>query len=197
VDDEDFTRYNSVLETTRTKLAQVMEAETAEGRARIEQAQAAQRAAASGKTFIASLEEQTAAIGKTRAEILELKAAQLGVTQQAAPMIAKLKEQENVWRNGAISGGQYRNAMRYLPMQMTDMATSLASGMPVYLVAIQQGGQLRDTFGGVGNALKAILSLVTPAKLALGGMIGVAGLLACWSLPGIKVHKRYPNITNS
>ncbi|WP_449568575.1 phage tail tape measure protein [Lelliottia nimipressuralis] len=181
VDDEDFTRYNSVLETTRTKLAQVMEAETAEGRARIEQAQAAQRAAAAGKTFITSLEEQTAAIGKTRAEILELKAAQLGVTQQAAPMIAKLKEQENVWRNGAISAGQYRNAMRYLPMQMTDIATSLASGMPVYLVAIQQGGQLRDTFGGVGNALKAILSLVTPAKLALGGMIGVAGLLvAAW-----------------
>lgn len=177
VDDEDFTRYNSVLETTRAKLAQVMEAETAEGRARIEQAQAAQRAAASGKTFIASLEEQTAAIGKTRAEILELKAAQLGVTQQAAPMIAKLKEQENVWKNGAISAGQYRNAMRYLPMQMTDIVTSLASGMPVYMVAIQQGGQLRDTFGGVGNALKAMLSLVTPAKLALGGMIGVAGLL--------------------
>ncbi|WP_317179138.1 phage tail tape measure protein [Lelliottia amnigena] len=181
VDDEDFTRYNSVLETTRAKLAQVMEAETAEGRARIEQAQAAQRAAASGKTFIASLEDQTAAIGKTRAEILELKAAQLGVTQQAAPMIAKLKEQENVWKNGAISAGQYRNAMRYLPMQMTDIVTSLASGMPIYMVAIQQGGQLRDTFGGVGNALKAILSLVTPAKLALGGMIGVAGLLvAAW-----------------
>lgn len=181
VDDEDFTRYNSVLETTRAKLAQVMEAETAEGRARIEQAQAAQRAAASGKTFIASLEDQTAAIGKTRAEILELKAAQLGVTQQAAPMIAKLKEQEKVWKNGAISAGQYRNAMRYLPMQMTDIVTSLASGMPVYMVAIQQGGQLRDTFGGVGNALKAMLSLVTPAKLALGGMIGVAGLLiAAW-----------------
>ncbi|MDZ5682857.1 hypothetical protein [Enterobacter hormaechei] len=33
VGDEDFTRYNSVLETTRAKLAQVMESETAEGRA--------------------------------------------------------------------------------------------------------------------------------------------------------------------
>src|SRR5690606_28503089 len=69
---EDFTRYNSVLETTRAKLAQVMESETAEGRARIEQAQAAQRAAAAGKTFIDSLEEQVTAIGKTRAELLEL-----------------------------------------------------------------------------------------------------------------------------
>lgn len=178
VDDEDFTRYNSVLETTRTKLAQVMESETAEGRARLEQAQAAQRAAASAKTFISSLEEQTAAIGKTRAELLELKAAQLGVSDQAAPMIAKLKEQENAWKMGSISAGQYRNAMRYLPMQMTDIVTSLASGMPVYMVAIQQGGQLRDSFGGVGNAMKAMLSMVTPARVAIGGLAGAVLLAA-------------------
>ena len=172
VGDEDFTRYNSVLETTRAKLAQVMESETAEGRARIEQAQAAQRAVAAGKTFIDSLEEQVTAIGKTRAELLELKAAQLGVSDRAAPMIAKLKEQEEAWKSGAINAGQYRNAMRYLPMQITDIVTSLASGMPVYMVAIQQGGQLRDSFGGVGNALKAMLSIVTPARMAIGGLAG-------------------------
>lgn len=176
--DEDFTRYNSVLETTRAKLAQVMESETAEGRARIEQTQAAQRAAAAGKTFIDSLEEQVTAIGKTRAELLELKAAQLGVSDRAAPMIARLKEQEEAWKSGAISAGQYRNAMRYLPMQMTDIVTSLASGMPVYMVAIQQGGQLRDSFGGVGNALKAMLSMVTPARVAIGGLAGAVLIAA-------------------
>ncbi|MGS3629560.1 phage tail length tape measure family protein [Enterobacter hormaechei] len=178
VGDEDFTRYNSVLETTRAKLAQVMESETAEGRAGVEQAQAAQRAAAAGKTFIDSLEEQVTAIGKTRAELLELKAAQLGVSDRAAPMIAKLKEQEEAWKSGAISAGQYRNAMRYLPMQMTDIVTSLASGMPVYMVAIQQGGQLRDSFGGVGNALKAMLSMVTPARVAIGGLAGAVLIAA-------------------
>ncbi|MGQ5713284.1 phage tail tape measure protein [Enterobacter cloacae] len=178
VGDEDFTRYNSVLETTRAKLAQVMESETAEGRARIEQTQAAQRAAAAGKTFIDSLEEQVTAIGKTRAELLELKAAQLGVSDRAAPMIAKLKEQEEAWKSGAISAGQYRNAMRYLPMQITDIVTSLASGMPVYMVAIQQGGQLRDSFGGVGNALKAMLSMVTPARVAIGGLAGAVLIAA-------------------
>ncbi|OAZ95579.1 phage tail tape measure protein [Enterobacter asburiae] len=178
VGDEDFTRYNSVLETTRAKLAQVMESETAEGRARIEQTQAAQRAAAAGKTFIDSLEEQVTAIGKTRAELLELKAAQLGVSDRAAPMIARLKEQEEAWKSGAISAGQYRNAIRYLPMQMTDIVTSLASGMPVYMVAIQQGGQLRDSFGGVGNALKAMLSMVTPARVAIGGLAGAVLIAA-------------------
>ncbi|HDV8498297.1 TPA: phage tail tape measure protein [Enterobacter bugandensis] len=178
VGDEDFTRYNSVLETTRAKLAQVMESETAEGRARIEQAQAAQRAASAGKTFIDSLEEQVTAIGKTRAELLELKAAQLGVSDRAAPLIARLKEQEEAWKSGAISAGQYRNAMRYLPLQMTDIVTSLASGMPVYMVAIQQGGQLRDSFGGVGNALKAMLSMVTPARVAIGGLAGAVLIAA-------------------
>lgn len=93
-------------------------------------------------------------------------------------MIAKLKEQEEAWKSGAISAGQYRNAMRYLPMQMTDIVTSLASGMPVYMVAIQQGGQLRDSFGGVGNALKAMLSMVTPARVAIGGLAGAVLIAA-------------------
>ncbi|MDZ5682856.1 phage tail tape measure protein [Enterobacter hormaechei] len=100
------------------------------------------------------------------------------MSDRAAPMIARLKEQEESWKSGAISAGQYRNAMRYLPMQMTDIVTSLASGMPVYMVAIQQGGQLRDSFGGVGNALKAMLSMVTPARVAIGGLAGAVLIAA-------------------
>lgn len=50
--------------------------------------------------------------------------------------------------------------------------------MPVYMVAIQQGGQLRDSFGGVGNALKAMLSMVTPARVAIGGLAGAVLLAA-------------------
>lgn len=168
VGDEDYSRYNSVLETTRAKLAQVMESETAEGRARIEQAQATQRAAAAGKSFIASLEEQALAIGKTRTEMLELKAAQLGVSQQAAPMLAKLKEQEKAWQNGATSAGQYRNAMRMLPAQLTDIATQLAGGQSPFLILLQQGGQIKDSFGGVGNTLKVFLSFLNPINTTIG-----------------------------
>src|SRR5690606_25958809 len=47
---------------------------------------------------------------------------------------------------GAISAGQYSMAMRQLPMQITDVVTGLISGQPAYMVAIQQGGQLRDSF---------------------------------------------------
>lgn len=46
------------------------------------------------------------------------------------------------------------------------------------MVAIQQGGQLRDSFGGVGNALKAMLSMVTPARVAIGGLAGAVLIAA-------------------
>ncbi|EBR1860217.1 phage tail tape measure protein [Salmonella enterica] len=124
------------------------------------------------QAYIQRLKEQVDAIGKTRTELLEMKAAELGVSQQASPLITKLREQEDAWKKGEISAGQYRNAMRQLPMQITDVVTSLASGMPVYMVAIQQGGQIRDSFGGVGNALKAVTSLITPARLAVGALAG-------------------------
>jgi lambda family phage tail tape measure protein len=174
---EQYERYNEILETTRTKLLETQEAETAEGRARLEQARAAQRAAATAQTFVASLEEQVNAIGKTRTELLELKAAQLGVSQQTAPLIARLREQDEAWKRGGISAGQYQQAMRMLPMQITDVVTSLASGMPIWMVAIQQGGQIKDSFGGISNALKGVMSAITPTKLAMGGLVGVASLL--------------------
>lgn len=59
---------------------------------------------------------------------------------------------------GSISAGQYAQAMKYLPMQMTDVVTSLASGMPLWMVAIQQGGQIADSFGGLGNIFEIIAS---------------------------------------
>ncbi|WP_236907958.1 phage tail length tape measure family protein, partial [Cronobacter sakazakii] len=188
---EQYERYSEILETTRTKLLETQEAETAEGRARLEQARAAQRTAATAQAFVASLEEQVNAIGKTRTELLELKAAQLGVSQQTAPLIARLREQDEAWKKGVISAGQYQQAMRMLPMQITDVVTSLASGMPVWMVAIQQGGQIKDSFGGVGNALKAVMSLLSPARLAFGGLIGVAGLLVTAWYQGSKEAEEF------
>ncbi|EOC0146992.1 phage tail tape measure protein [Cronobacter sakazakii] len=188
---EQYERYSEILETTRTKLLETQEAETAEGRARLEQARAAQRTAATAQAFVASLEEQVNAIGKTRTELLELKAAQLGVSQQTAPLIARLRDQDEAWKKGVISAGQYQQAMRMLPMQITDVVTSLASGMPVWMVAIQQGGQIKDSFGGVGNALKAVMSLLSPARLAFGGLIGVAGLLVTAWYQGSKEAEEF------
>jgi phage-related minor tail protein len=55
-----------------------------------------------------------------------------------------------------------------LTYQTTDFFTQIASGQSPFIAAIQQGGQLKDTMGGVGNMFRAIGSLFTPFSVGLG-----------------------------
>ncbi|MGN8276767.1 phage tail tape measure protein [Pseudomonas sp. SMN5] len=61
-------------------------------------------------------------------------------------------------------------ALRGVPAQFTDIAVSLQGGQAPLTVLLQQGGQLRDMFGGIGPAAKAlggyVLGLVNPFTLA-------------------------------
>ena len=72
-------------------------------------------------------------------------------------------------------------SMRGLPAQFTDIAVSLQGGQKPLTVMLQQGGQLKDMFGGVGAAAKAmggyILSLLTPLNMILASIAGL-GFLA-------------------
>lgn len=105
---------------------------------------------------------------------------------------AKLKENrvrlagsEETMRAAGITAGQYKQAMAQLPMQITDITTSLASGMPVWMVAIQQGGQIKDSFGGIGNAGRALLSTLNPLTLAIGGaVVATTALLVAYQQGG-------------
>ncbi|MCF5138206.1 phage tail length tape measure family protein [Pseudomonas lactis] len=57
-------------------------------------------------------------------------------------------------------------ALRGVPAQFTDIAVSLQGGQAPLTVFLQQGGQLKDMFGGVGPAAKAlggyIVGLINP-----------------------------------
>lgn len=188
---DQFHDYNNILEQMRDKLQKMHMSLTVEGQALLAQEAATNKAKQAADEFLQSLKNQTDVLGKTKTEILELKAAQMGVSQQAAPMIAKLKEQEKAFMNGSITIGQYRNAMRQLPAQMTDIVTSLASGMPVWMVMIQQGGQIKDSFGGIGNSLKALASFFTPAKIAMIGTIGALTAVAVAAYKGSTEFSEY------
>lgn len=68
-------------------------------------------------------------------------------------------------------------ALRGVPAQFTDIVVSLQGGQAPLTVLLQQGGQLKDMFGGVGPAIKAlggyVLGLVNPftvAAAAVGGL---------------------------
>lgn len=77
-----------------------------------------------------------------------------------------------------LSSRQLANSMRMVPAQMTDIVVSLASGQTPLTVLLQQGGQLKDMFGGIGPAAKAlgsyVLGLVNPFTVAAAA----AGALA-------------------
>lgn len=65
-------------------------------------------------------------------------------------------------------------AMRGLPAQFTDIIVSLQGGQRPMTVLMQQGGQLKDMFGGLGPAARAmgsyIAGLVNPFTLAAGAV---------------------------
>ncbi|NNJ16349.1 phage tail tape measure protein [Pseudomonas putida CSV86] len=69
-------------------------------------------------------------------------------------------------------------ALRGVPAQFTDIVVSLQGGQAPLTVLLQQGGQLKDMFGGVGPAVKAlggyIMSLVNPFTVAAAA-VGVLG----------------------
>ncbi len=69
------------------------------------------------------------------------------------------------------------NAARLAP-QLTDIGVGLATGQNPITVALQQGGQLRDIYGSAGGALRALLGVLTPMRVIVGGVAAGFGLLA-------------------
>ncbi|WJD77947.1 phage tail length tape measure family protein [Klebsiella michiganensis] len=78
-----------------------------------------------------------------------------------------------------MSAKQTAWAMRMIPAQMTDIVVGLSTGQSPFMVLMQQGGQLKDMFGGIGPAIKGVggyvAGLTNPFTLAAAA-IGVLGL---------------------
>lgn len=125
-----------------------------------------------------SIARQATVVTEGKAKWLELRAAQAGISEQATPYIAKLKSIEKSTSDLGISQGQLTAAMRNVPAQFTDIITSLQGGQKPLTVLLQQGGQLKDMFGGAGNAAKAlggyVLGLVNPFTVAAAAIGGIA-----------------------
>jgi phage-related minor tail protein len=68
-----------------------------------------------------------------------------------------------------------------VPAQITDIVSGLATGQRPLSVLLQQGGQLKDMFGGIVPAAKALgsslFALINPATLLAGAAVA---LFAAW-----------------
>ncbi|MFK3725590.1 phage tail tape measure protein [Pseudomonas monteilii] len=83
-----------------------------------------------------------------------------------------------------VSAKQTAAAMRMLPAQFSDVVVSLQAGQSPLTVLLQQGAQVKDSFGGAGAAARAmggyVAGLVTPVNAAAAavGVLAVAAYQA-------------------
>lgn len=130
--------------------------------------------------------------GRGTSAYYELLARQRGAdVAKISEITQALKRQESQLKLNNISVGQYNNAMRMVPAQFTDIFTQLAGGQNPFLVALQQGGQLRDSFGGFGNMFRGLAASINPATVAVGALAGGVVALGKAYYDGAEESKRF------
>lgn len=176
LDTETFQAYNKILDDTRLKLTDTGEA-AARAQAELAATQAAEKQSAALKNLLGSIDPTVRAFNSLDEQYAQLVAhfeagringAQfehfntiLNQTRERLSGVADvlpeaLSRQEAAARRAGISVGQYSAALRTLPAQFTDIATQLAGGQSPFLILLQQGGQIKDSFGGLGPMLQAL-----------------------------------------
>ncbi|WP_312993963.1 phage tail tape measure protein [Achromobacter animicus] len=138
--------------------------------------------AAAERRRVDALVNQANTIGMTRKEQILYNAALRGVptsildelkTKLSATGAAAAGATKQMNQYG-VSAAQQAAALRGVPAQLTDIVVSLQGGQQPLTVLLQQGGQLKDMFGGIVPAARAlgstILGLVTPWTIAAGAV---------------------------
>lgn len=156
---------------------------------------ASKRVDRSTKGLIQSIQRTTATLeagGRANVKYFETLATQRGVdvgtlrpyldqldqvsAKQAAASVELAKGTTQFNKYG-ISAKQNAAALRQVPAQLTDIIVGLQGGQAPLTVLLQQGGQLRDVFGGVVPAVRAlggaVLNLVNPYTVAAGAVVGL------------------------
>ena len=130
--------------------------------------------------------------GRGTAAYYETLARQRGADVAKIREVTKsLKQQENQLKLNNITVGQYNSAMRMVPAQFTDIVTQLAGGQNPFMVALQQGGQLRDSFGGFGNMFKGLAASINPATVAIAGLVAGLGAVGKAYYDGSEESQRF------
>ncbi|MEB7993442.1 phage tail length tape measure family protein [Raoultella ornithinolytica] len=174
--------YSKKLQETRREVTGTVQAEREAAKAHDEQVAALRRLEAQidpvGEAFRRLNEQQRQLDGAKATGMLSPMAYDRLNSKLAESRDALEKTQAQLGKTGQ-SAAQTANAMRMIPAQMTDIVVGLSTGQSPFMVLMQQGGQLKDMFGGIGPAIKGVGSYVTglisPFTLAAAA-VGILGL---------------------
>lgn len=147
------------------------------------------RAAATEAEKLAAAQERAAqraeAAQARQARAAEREAQRAARAQQQAAAQAERIAQREARRQAAAQQREAQSAarqatqqQRQLAPQLTDIGVGLATGQSPFLLLLQQGGQLKDLFGGIVPAAKAVggavLGLINPVTVLGGAIAAVA-----------------------
>lgn len=168
-----FDAYSKKLQDTRREVTGAAQAEREAAKAHDEQVAALRRLEAQidpvGEAFRRLNEQQRQLDSAKTSGMLSPLAYDRLNSKLSESRDALEKTQTQLGRTGQ-SAAQTANAMRMIPAQMTDIVVGLSTGQSPFMVLMQQGGQLKDMFGGIGPAIKGVgtyvMGLVNPYSVA-------------------------------
>lgn len=144
---------------------------------KIEGVEGIDRAAASLDGLAAAgvkAEKSTQGVGRGSASAKPSVDSLAASAEKAAQAEARLAAQAE---RAGMSVNAMKAALRGVPAQFTDIAVSLQGGMSPLTVFLQQGGQLKDMFGGAGNAARAlggyVSGLINPFTVTAAAIAGI------------------------
>ena len=130
--------------------------------------------------------------GKANREYYEELARQRGIDiARLNPLLSQLDRHNTQTNRATQSVKQFNNALRQTPAQITDIVTQLAGGQSPFLIMMQQGGQLRDMYGGFGGMLKGLTTVISPMRLAVAGLGGGIAALGYAMYQGAEESQRF------
>lgn len=166
-------QYNAALDAQAAQLAKVRAAQPGSQENISKQYDQALSAVLPYRTELQNLANQERVLQQAKASGKVQTAAQIADYDAATAAIQRQrKEYEKriaAGNNAGITFKQEQQALRGLPAQFTDIVVSLQGGQAPLTVLLQQGGQIKDTFGGIVPALKGVASgiaaIITPFTL--------------------------------
>lgn len=134
------------------------------------------RASAAMQRELQGLIAKVEGAGKSLSEQFRIKADLRGFDVAGLePLLARLDAAQAKQRQLGQATQFTAQQLRQVGPQVTDIVTQIAGGQNAFQVMIQQGGQLKDVFGGVGNAARALgqylAGLFTPVTVTIGAVV--------------------------
>lgn len=165
--------YSKKLQETRREVTGTAQAEREAAKAHDDQVAALRRLEAQidpvGEAF-RRLNEQQRQLDSAKATGMLSPLAYDRLNSKLAESRDALEKTQSQLGKTGMSAKQTAWAMSMIPAQMTDIVVGLSTGQSPFMVLMQQGGQLKDMFGGIGPAIKGVgtyvMGLVNPYSVA-------------------------------